>query len=274
MPEKAWDVIVVGAGPGGSAAGIILARSGWRVMLLDKASFPRDKVCGDMVSPRSQRVLHRLGCSPPIESACPHRVNAGAFYLNGERLLAAKVPKVHDLADYGLVLPRMVFDEIVFREAQIAGAETIERCEVKGLEVDSSGVTVLAEREGQQCSFRGRLVIGADGAHSVVSRALNQQSGGKYIAVALKAYLEGVRGDQSRVDILFDGRFFPGYAWIFPLGGGRANVGLGMVMDPYRRERVNLRGLFADWLQNDQAAQARLRDARLVGRIVGWPIHI
>jgi flavin-dependent dehydrogenase len=173
MSEKAWDVIIVGAGPGGSAAAIALAQSGWRVLLLDKSNFPRDKVCGDMISPRSQRALRTLGCSPALEAACPHRVNAGAFYLDGQKLLTAGVPKVTGLTDYGLVLPRMVFDEVLFRQAQAAGAQTLERCEVKELKIDAAGVSVVAEREGEPQAFPCRLVIGADGAHSLVARTLN-----------------------------------------------------------------------------------------------------
>jgi geranylgeranyl reductase family protein len=277
MGEKTWDVIIVGAGPAGSAAAIDLARSGWSVLLLDKSTFPRDKVCGDMVSPPSQRALLRLGCSPALEAArpaCPHRVTTGAFYMDGEKLMTGRVPKVRGLTDYGVVLPRMVLDEIVFRQAQAAGAESVEGCEVKELKIDATGVSVFAQREGQPCIFRGRLVIGADGAHSLVSRILNSGSNkSKNISFALRAYFEGVSGDSAQVDILFGKAFFPGYAWIFPLGEGRANVGMGMVMDPYRGERVNLRERFAYWLEHDPAAKARLHGARLVGRIVGWPLN-
>ncbi|MEA2573735.1 MAG: hypothetical protein QOH93_1033, partial [Chloroflexia bacterium] len=274
VAEKLWDVIIVGAGPGGSAAAVSLARSGWRVLLLDKAGFPRDKVCGDMISPRSQRALQTLGCSPALQAAHPHRVNAGAFYLDGEELFTAGVPKVKGLADYGIVLPRIVFDEIIFRRAQAVGVETIERCDVKGLKVDSTGVSVLAELEGKPCTFRGRLVVGADGAHSMVARTLNPNANKRRnISYAVRAYFEGISGDASTVDIIFDRSFFPGYAWIFPLGGGRANVGMGMVVDPYSRERVNLRERFTEWLEHDPVARARLQDARLVRRIVGWPLN-
>jgi geranylgeranyl reductase family protein len=274
MPEKTWDVIVVGAGPGGSAAAISLVRCGWRVLLVDKASFPRDKVCGDMISPRSQRALSALGCSSVLQSTAPSRVNAGNFYLDGERLFEARVPKAKGLADHGIVLPRMILDEVIFRQAQEAGVETIERCEVKGIKVENEGASVFAEHKGEARTLRGRMVIGADGAHSLVSRALNPEGNkGRNISFALRAYFEGVLGDSSQVDVLFDRAFFPGYAWIFPLGEGRANVGMGMVMDPHSRERANLRERFADWLERDPAAQARLHNAHQVGRIVGWPLN-
>src|SRR5687768_4485774 len=105
MAERTFDVIVVGAGPGGSAAAIRLAQAGWSVLLLDKARFPRDKVCGDMVSPRSQRVLAKLGCAPALEGRRANRVNAGVFYLRGEQMVAARVPHVPQLSNYGYVLP-------------------------------------------------------------------------------------------------------------------------------------------------------------------------
>src|SRR5437868_1973428 len=100
---------------------------GWRVLLLDKASFPRDKVCGDMISPRSQRVLDALGCAADIEAASPNRVDAGAFFLGGRPIMAADVPSVDNLTNYGYVLPRLAFDEILFRRAQAVGVRTLER---------------------------------------------------------------------------------------------------------------------------------------------------
>ncbi len=274
MSHTLYDVVIVGAGPGGSATAISLARAGWKVLLIDKANFPRDKVCGDMISPRSQRVLRALGCSPALEAACPNRVTSGAFYLHGERIMAAKVPQVMGLTDYGYVLPRTLFDEIIFRQAQTAGAETIEQCEVKGVDVGRDGATVRAECEGKPCTFHARLVIGADGARSVVARAvgLGVQSA-KSGSIALRAYYEGVAGDPSRVDISFDKSFFPGYAWIFPLGDGRANVGLGMVTDVCQRYKINLRERLTNWIETDPTAQVRLRGAHLEGRIVGWPLN-
>src|SRR5437764_1510955 len=245
MSESLYDVIVAGAGPGGCAAAITLALDGWKVLLLDKATFPRDKVCGDMISPRSQRVLHALGCLSALQQARPNRVDAGAFFLHGEQIMHARVPHIEGLSNYGCVLPRLAFDDILFRRAQAVGVATVEGCEVTGLEVDSGGATLFAGYRGKPHAYRGRLVIASDGARSVVARALGmERRDSKSITIALRAYYEGVEGDPSRVDICFDRSFFPGYAWIFPLAGGRANVGLGMVMDVYQRYRINLRERF------------------------------
>lgn len=213
MKKDLWDVIVVGAGPGGCAAAISLAQEGWGVLLLDKASFPRDKVCGDMISPRSQRVLNALGCGPALESACPNRVDAGAFYVQNEQIMAANVPHVEGLTNFGYVLPRLIFDEVLFRHAEAVGVETVEHCEVKGVTVAADGATAHALLNKKPHTFRGRLIIASDDARSAVANALGMCQGkNKSVTIALRAYYSGVAGDPSRVDIFFDKSFFPGYA--------------------------------------------------------------
>jgi geranylgeranyl reductase family protein len=274
ISENLYDVMVVGAGPGGSAAAISLAQMGWNVLLLDKARFPRDKVCGDFISPRSLRVLEVLGCKSALEQAGPNRLNAASLYLNGEQFTAGEIPQVGDLPNYGYTLPRLVFDEILFRQAQASGVETVESCEAKDLTIDADRVTLYARYGGELCRFHSKLVIGADGAHSTVARALGMENrDSSSIIVAVRAYYTGVGGAPSRADIFFDQSFFPGYTWIFPLGKGRANVGLGMVMDVYQHYQINLRERLTDWVENDPVAQARLGGARLDGRIVGWPLN-
>lgn len=274
MNEDVYDVMVAGAGPSGSAAAISLAQRGWKVLLLDKARFPRDKVCGDFLSPRSLQVLEILDCKSAVEQACPNRLSAASLYLNGEQLTSGEIPQVGDFPSYGYTLPRLTFDEILFRQAQASGVETIESCEVKGLTTEADSVALHARHNRKSYSFHGKLVIGADGAYSAVGRALGMDNrDSKSIIIALRAYYDGVDGDPSCAGIFFDKSYFPGYAWIFPLGEGRANVGMATLMDVYQRYQLNLRKYFTDWVENDPIARRWLGGAQLDGRIVGWPLN-
>jgi geranylgeranyl reductase family protein len=269
-----YDVAIVGAGPGGSAAAIRLAERGWNVLLLEKQTFPRDKVCGDLISPRSIRVLDELGCLPAVRAASANRLRGGVLYVNGREITTATIPEAGGLANFGYGLPRLVFDEIIFRRAQAQGAHSVEGCAVEGVTVEPDGVTLQAVVARRRQRFRARLVIGADGAHSAVARSLGlERHDPRNVIVALRAYYENVQEDPETVALFFDERFFPGYGWIFHLGGGRANVGLGMVRDVYHRYGINLLQRFRQWVADDPFARHWLGEARPDGRVVGWPLN-
>lgn len=306
VKKQQYDVLIVGAGPGGSAAAIALAKMGWKVLLLEKAHFPRDKVCGDFISPRSLHILEVLGCKQALEMMQPNRLQGATLYLDGQPITRGLIPQMENLANYGYTCPRIVFDEVIFRQAQASGVETLEECEVKNMILHPHGVILEALHQKIPCSFDGKMVIAADGAHSTIARLLLQPGGSqkaghdpispaqqwgspkrsgdspssierrndsKHTILALRAYFDGVEGDGQTADIFFDQSYFPGYAWIFPMSNGRANVGLGMVMDVYQRYEINLRERFTYWLEHDPVAQARLGHAQLDGRIVGWPLN-
>lgn len=269
-----YDVVVVGAGPAGSAAAIGMALSGWRVLLVDKATFPRDKVCGDFLSPRSLTALDQFGCWDAVRLAQPHSIQRSVVHLNGEPISAGAMPAIAGLPGYGLVVPRMVFDEILFRRAEQAGAKTVERFEVEQVSVDAHGVAISGQSAGRPRSFASRLVIIADGARSRLASSLGLVPGrdSRPDLFALRVYYDGVASDPGTAAIFFDEAYFPGYAWMFPVGGGRANVGMGMVMDVSRRYGINVRERFVHWLAEDPGLRQMLKGARRDGRIVGWPL--
>lgn len=273
MTNADYDVVVVGAGPAGSACAIGLAERGWRVVLLDKATFPRDKVCGDFLSPRSLVVLAELGCWDALRRAQPHSIRRSLVHLNGELVSAGPLPKVGRLPGFGLVVPRTVTDEILFRRAAAVGAEVVEGFTATDLERHDGGVTVRGQHTKRPRTVSARLVVVADGARSRMAASLGVAPvSGQKDLFALRAYLHDVPSASDATAVFFDADFFPGYAWFFPIGDGGANVGMGMHMDVCRRYGINLRDRFVRWLEHDPGLRSMVGDADRHVRIAGWPL--
>lgn len=171
-PSADADVIIVGAGPAGAAAAAILARGGWRVLILERHRFPRDKVCGDFVGPVALNELESLGVTTLADYRTSNVVRRAALYADGKPLIARPIPALDGLPDYGRCIPRLQLDAWILDAARAAGARVIEGASVVGVTSDAVAVTVVARIDGTEQVFTGRLVIGADGSSSMVARAL------------------------------------------------------------------------------------------------------
>ncbi len=217
MAEDIWDLIVVGAGPAGSSAALaaVRTRPDARVLLLDRADFPRDKSCGDGIAPHALDVLTGLGASEVSRGYAP----VASLHL-GYRSGGA----VHgDMARPAHVIPRRVFDARLVTAARQAGAEWA-RHRVRTVRQHDEYVYVDE-------TWRARVVVAADGAESAVRRGLGlARNGDGHLAMAIRGYAP-VRTDlATQQRIVFADRDWPAYAWSFPIGDGRANVGYGEVL--------------------------------------------
>ena len=271
------DVVVVGAGPGGSAAAHWLARAGAKVALLDRARFPRDKSCGDGVTGHSIAIMHDMGVAFDAFGGKGARTFGGLIGGPSGGSFAADPP----LGDDGCriecwCVPRMLLDHELVRAAVRAGATLREE----------TSFTALLRRDGAVCGVEYsdssgtgqiacKLVIGADGAHSAVARALGLlENPPPHLGYALRGYYEGVEGLSDKLEIYYyDRRTLPGYGWIFPVGDGLANIGIGIYSGELRRSRKKLRDLLDEFITQPQVA-ARCRNARPVGRALGWPLPV
>jgi menaquinone-9 beta-reductase len=209
MTPEAVDVAVVGAGPAGAAAALAARRAGASVFLLDRADFPRDKPCGDGIAADAVDVLEGLGVTG---------VTDGYAAVKRLRLVAPGGAEVaRDLPRIAHTIPRQVFDERLVRAAVAQGAE-LRRHTVRTMRQDSDGV-ILDDR------IRARVVIGADGASSTVRRLLGHPvNPDGHLAIAIRGYAPAIGAEQV---IRTTSARWPAYAWSFPIGDGRANVGYG-----------------------------------------------
>jgi geranylgeranyl reductase family protein len=253
------DVIVVGAGPGGSSAAYHLARAGLDVLVLEKSTFPREKVCGDGLTPRAVKQLAGLGI--PLKPEDGWFPNKGLRIIGGGVRIELEWPELTSYPGYGLVRSRLGLDETVARAAQRAGARLHEGVNVTGPVVDDSGrlAGVTARRtgdaDGSEHTYRARLVVAADGNSSRLSLAMGlRKRDDRPMGVAIRTYYRSPRHDDDYLETwldLWDGdALLPGYGWIFGVGDGTSNVGLGLLNTSSSFQQVDYRAMLRRWLAN------------------------
>ena len=253
------DAIIVGAGPAGSAAAYYLATAGLDVLVLEKSQFPREKVCGDGLTPRAVRALTSMGV--PIGAEDGWLRNKGLRIIGGGGRIELDWPDLSDYPGYGLVRTRLDFDQTLARHAQQAGARIIEGCTVTGPLLDDRtgrivGVTAQdgsAGKNGPEKEFRGRLVVAADGNSSRLSVSMGlRKRDDRPLGVAVRTYYTSPRHDDDYLEAwldLWDGSsLLPGYGWIFGMGDGTSNVGLGLLNTSESFQNIDYRALLKRWL--------------------------
>ncbi len=230
MPPARFDVVVVGAGPAGSAAALVLARGGARVALVDKASFPRDKACGDLIGPRAARLLGDLGLELPGPLPVGDLVVIGPS--GGRALLRARSGLSYP--GHGWALRRRELDRWLRQAALEAGAQEVQ-ARVDGVEAGGRPATVHLDGRG---ALTADVVIGADGSTSTVAATCGLVDPGSILwGFAVRTYVP--KEVELPVVAFWDpepGRAFPGYGWLFPGPGGWANAGLGTGVGHDRRK--------------------------------------
>jgi geranylgeranyl reductase family protein len=272
-----FDLIVVGGGPAGSSAAWRAAMSGARVLVVDKAVFPRDKPCGDGLTPRAVASIGALGLENELKAF--NRVDK--LRVNGAgRTLTFDWPASDSFPDHGYVVARTDLDELLLRHAQNMGAEVREGVSVLGPLVEDGAVRgIVTKQNGTTEELRAAVVIAADGASSRVARAVGMvQDAKRPIGVAMRAHFEAKRpvSDdtviESYLELRDDEKLLPGYGWIFPMGEGRINVGVGILSTYKDWQKVNnahlmdafMRALPRGWELPDISS---LREG---GQLKGW----
>jgi geranylgeranyl reductase family protein len=257
------DVLIVGAGPAGAAAGTFLAAAGLDVACVDRARFPRDKTCGDAVSNAARTIAAEMGADL---TQIPHaRVDAAAAVLpDGHRIVR------HYGDQPGLIVPRRGLDDLLRQRMQAAGVALHEGVAVRSLLRD--GDTILGA-EGPELRWHARVVIAADGPGSVAWTALGRgYPRGVHLGVSATVYLRGAAPQDPGCSEHYFERDLPcGYGWLFPPVDGLANVGVYQRSDRYHARGARLRDLLADFLARHPE---RFAGAEQVGPVRSWALPL
>lgn len=243
-----FDLVIVGGGPAGSAAAWQAAQTGARVAVLDKAQFPRDKPCGDGLTARAVSYLQKMGLAEQVAKF--HRVDRVRVYSPSAWELS--FPRRPGMPDHGHVARRPELDTLLLKHAESVGAHVRQSAEVTGPVLDESGRVIGVVLKGGEKIFAD-AVIAADGAYSPIKRAMKLDSDyNGYSAIAIRAEMSANRPDVDSLDIYlklaFQGDQLPGYGWVFPLGDGRVNIGLGYVNSYKNWQAINATAFLGEFL--------------------------
>ncbi|MGA0108179.1 MAG: geranylgeranyl reductase family protein [Candidatus Nanopelagicales bacterium] len=268
------DVIVVGAGPSGSTTSYYLAQQGLKVLLLEKTKFPREKVCGDGLTPRSVKQLLDMGIEPTEANGWIK--NKGLRIIAGKHRLELNWPELESFPNYGLVRTRHDFDEILAQRAKAAGADLREETRVLGpIRDEKTGrvIGVNAKTKQGNVSFHAPFVVAADGVSARMALALGlQRREDRPMGVAVRTYYKSPRTNDDFMESwleLWDGdKLLPGYGWIFGVGDGTSNVGLGILDSSPAFQSIDYKELLKKWLEQTPLEWG-YRDENMVGEIRG-----
>ena len=272
-----YDVIIVGAGPAGSTAALYAHRLGLNCILLDKAVFPRDKICGDALSGKSVRLMRELNLLEGVEKLEGSEINRITFGSpsHSQFDVHLKGNKNNDFITKGFVVPRKIFDNFLFKKADEL-TETRQGFTVNDIIYQNDNISGVkgTNIEGKEEILNAPIIMGCDGANSIIARKLGlYEMDMENTAVAIRCYYEGVEGLSNQIELHYVSEVKPGYFWLFPAGNGKANIGIGLSKNDAKKEDRTLRQIMDEIVQSDYFS-SRFGNARPLEKPVGWNLPL
>lgn len=272
-------VIIIGAGPAGVGTSIYLSQAGIPHVIIDKDTFPRDKICGDACSGKTAFVLRKANPAWMDEIFAQEdkfMPSHGIVFVapNGKPLSIPYNPnrKLEDTAP-GFTSQRLVFDNFLFEKLDKKYASVYQGSKVTHIDKQADNVTVQFSKDGEEYEVTAPLIVGADGDKSMIRKQfLDSNISQKAYAVGLRAYYKGVTEmhEENFIELHFLPELLPGYFWIFPMPNGLINVGVGILSERIRAKKINLREQMLHAIKTNPNISHRFKNAELVDKIQGW----
>ena len=268
-----YDIIIVGGGPAGATAALYAEKAGLKSIILEKAKFPRDKICGDALSGKTIKILRDLGLIDELEQLDGSHINRITFGSpsNNQFDINLQSGKNENHVNKGYVIPRLVFDNFLFQKASLI-TDAIENFTVKDVIYQNGkmrGVNGI-DKKGNKYSIEAPLVFGCDGANSIIARKVGlYDMDMKNTAVAIRRYYEGVGSLTDQIELHYLKEIKPGYFWLFPAGDGKANIGVGISKESAKKEDRTLNQIMNEIISTDYFRH-RFRYARPIEKPKGW----
>jgi geranylgeranyl reductase family protein len=280
-PHYTTDILIAGAGPGGATTSIFLAKEKIGHIIIDKAEFPRDKICGDALSGKTVGMLKRITpqwqqyflakdkaiVSTGIEFIAPNNSSLSIPFL--------KNPDEHNPP--GFVSRRIDFDNTLAGLIDRKYANFFTGTSLEDIEQTADGLLVTVNERGAQKKILTKMIVGAEGRSSMVAKKLAQHSmEPAHYSAGIRAYYKNVSGmhAQNYIELHFLKELQPGYLWIFPLPNGSANVGVGMLSQSISSKKANLKQLMLDAIKTHPILKTRFQNAEIEGPIEGWGLPL
>ncbi len=273
-----YDVIVIGGGPAGSTIAWSLARRGVRVALIERAIFPREKICGDFLEPAGLRILEAMGVREALQASSPSSITSTRIYFGPRLGFRGTIPYYqaqNGLPAHGSIVPRHILDQLILERAVAVSTKLYAGCTARGIRREDGWVHVDIRDGEANFSLRSRLIVGADGAESIVARSFNLEMADRaHISIAQRAYVEGVAVPEGEATVWFDEDCVPGYGWMFPMSGGRANVGIGILSETCHRHGHSLPKAFLAAIERLKIRHPGCGQVKVVSKPIGGVVKM